>query len=215
MSRIPQPSSSRRPSTTSIPPTLTTPTRPRVLNSITSTPTARTYANGSSTTLKPTVSTVRKTGSAVSLKAKTPTTPRPPPVSPAKAKPPTSAIVNSRAVSEKNPSTPSMSVREAIARKRAEAKKAQARSGESDGFDTVSSLQDALPPHVNPAQQEEDVLGRATLRETIDKARSTGDDMFLFPCNSWFQRPGTCCKVHSTCLRVHWSVYHQPCMRFI
>jgi len=77
-----------------------------------------------------------------------------------------------------------MSVREAIARKRAEVKKAQARSGESDGFDTMSSLQDALP-HVNPAQQEEeDVLGRATLKETIDKARSTGDDMFLFPCNS-------------------------------
>lgn len=165
MSRIPQPS--RRPSKTSMTPAPTTPTRPRVLNSIASTPSART--------------TVRKTGSAVSLKAKTPTTPR---LSPAKAKPPTSTNVNSRAVSEKNPSTSSMSVREAIARKRAEVKKAQARSGESDGFDTMSSLQDALPPHVNPAQQEEDVLGRATLKETIDKARSTGDDMFLFPCNS-------------------------------
>jgi len=77
-----------------------------------------------------------------------------------------------------------MSVREAIARKRTEVKKAQAKSGESNSFDTMSGLQDALPPHVSPTQQEEDLLGRATLRETIDKARSTGDDMFLFPCNS-------------------------------
>lgn len=183
MSRIPQPSSSRRPSSTSIPPP-TAPTRPRVLNSITSTPSARTHVHASSATLKPAVSTVRRTGSAVSLKLKAPTTPRPQPGSPAKAKPPTNTNVNSRAVSEKTPSTPSTSVREAIARKRAEVKKTQARSGESDGFGAMSSLQDALPPHVNPAQQEEDLLGRATLRKTIDKARSTGDDMFSFPCNS-------------------------------
>lgn len=88
--------------------------------------------------------------------------------------------MNSHVVPEKTPTTPSMSVREAIALKRAEVKKAQAKSSGRGGFDAMSSLQDALPPHANPAQQEEDLLGRATLRETIDKARSTGEYMLPF-----------------------------------
>lgn len=206
MSRIPQPSSSRRPSKTNPSSAPTTQTRPRVLNSITSTPTyvqsTKTARDGSSistspATLKPNISTVRRTGSTVSLKVKAPATPRPQSGSPAKAKPSTSTNVNSHVVPGKTPTTPSMSVREAIALKRAEVKKAQEKSSGRGGFDAMSSLQDALPPHADPAQQEEDLLGRATLRETIDKARSTGEYMlpFLFDSNAQgfatrFTQPG-------------------------
>jgi hypothetical protein len=65
-----------------------------------------------------------------------------------------------------------MSLREQIALKRAEAKKAQVKSG--DGLESMLSMEDALPPHANPVGEEEDLLGRATLREAIEKARSTG-----------------------------------------
>ncbi len=41
----------------------------------------------------------------------------------------------------------------------------------------MGTLEDALPPHAVPAQEEEDLLGRASLREAIEKARSTGEYM--------------------------------------
>lgn len=44
----------------------------------------------------------------------------------------------------------------------------------------MSSPEDALPPHTIPNQEEEDLLGRASLRETIEKARSTGEYMLYF-----------------------------------
>lgn len=71
-----------------------------------------------------------------------------------------------------------MSIREAIALKRAEAKKSQNKAtGGGGGLDSLSGLEDALPPHAIPPQETEDLLGRATLRETIEKARSTGEYM--------------------------------------
>lgn len=71
-------------------------------------------------------------------------------------------------------------MREAIALKRAEAKKAQTKPGGGDGLISTSSTEKALPPHVIPAQEEEDLLGRTSIRETIEKARSTGEYMHLF-----------------------------------
>ncbi|KAF9450048.1 L domain-like protein [Macrolepiota fuliginosa MF-IS2] len=180
MSRIPQPSSSRTTANTNTSTTPATPTRPRVLNAITSTPTARVRtqsstprAGGSTPTAatpKPSAPTVRKTGSTLSLKTKVST---PKPSSPTKTRPPPNINVSNHAAPDKVPGTPSVSIREAIALKRAEAKKAQARSG-GGGLDTMSMLEDELPPHAIPTQEEEDLLGRASLRETIEKARSTG-----------------------------------------
>ncbi|KAF5359094.1 hypothetical protein D9756_003536 [Leucocoprinus leucothites] len=186
MSRIPQPQTSRKTSKPSTTTTPTTPTRPRVLNAITSTPSARirtqsasTGRAGSSTptgsaTLKTSAPAVRRTGSSVSLKAKVPATPKPKPGSPTKLKPSFSTNVNTHAASERTPATPSASIREAIALKRAEAKKAQIRTGGGGDLDFKSSLEEVIPPHAIPVQGEEDLLGRATLRETIEKARSTG-----------------------------------------
>jgi hypothetical protein len=76
-----------------------------------------------------------------------------------------------------------MSIREAIALRRAEAKKVQSKGG-ATGPDAISPLEDALPPHAIPPQEDEDILGRATLRETIEKARSTGEYVWysLFDC---------------------------------
>ncbi|KAH6890109.1 leucine-rich repeat-containing protein 40 [Coprinopsis sp. MPI-PUGE-AT-0042] len=67
---------------------------------------------------------------------------------------------------------PALSIKEAIALRRAEAKKAQA-SSSAGGLSNLGALEDALPV---PTQQpeEEDLLGRLPLRETIEKARSTG-----------------------------------------
>lgn len=68
---------------------------------------------------------------------------------------------------------PPLSIKEAIALRRAEAKKAQTPSS-AGGLRSLGSLEDALPV---PTQQpeEEDLLGRLPLRETIEKARSTGE----------------------------------------
>ncbi|XP_006459553.1 hypothetical protein AGABI2DRAFT_201906 [Agaricus bisporus var. bisporus H97] len=166
MSRIPQPSSTRTAPGTTLATTPTTPSRPRAPSS-----SARVGASTTSNGLsRPTTPAVRKKTSAVSLKAKGPTSK---PVSPTKTRPPKIANESSHAASEKPSGTPSLSIREAIALKRAEAKKAQTK-GSVTGLDTMPTLEDALPPHAIPAQEDEDILGRATLRETIEKARSTG-----------------------------------------
>ncbi|KAF9011860.1 hypothetical protein BDQ17DRAFT_1272237 [Cyathus striatus] len=67
-------------------------------------------------------------------------------------------------------SSATMSIKEAIALRRAEAKKAQAKTG---GLYDFASLEEALPS-TDQTQEEEDILGRLSVRETIEKARSTG-----------------------------------------
>lgn len=68
--------------------------------------------------------------------------------------------------------SPAMSMKEAIALKRAEAKKAMSTQkalsehGQSSGFD------DMLPTSAHAA--DEDDLGRLPIRETIERARSSG-----------------------------------------
>ncbi|KAG6841487.1 hypothetical protein C0991_010675 [Blastosporella zonata] len=61
-----------------------------------------------------------------------------------------------------------LSIKEAIALRRAEAKKAQSKINPNDFL----SLEDASPVPV-PQKKEEDVLGRWPIRETIERARST------------------------------------------
>ncbi|KAF8839643.1 hypothetical protein BDN67DRAFT_969756 [Paxillus ammoniavirescens] len=76
------------------------------------------------------------------------------------------------------PKTP-VSIRAAIALKRAEAKKAVARpnaSGGGLGFDNFDNLEDAIPGATSTQKEEDDNLdlGRWSVKETIERARSTG-----------------------------------------
>jgi hypothetical protein len=77
--------------------------------------------------------------------------------------------------SEVVPQTPSapLSIKEVIALKRAEAKKSQPKAG-NGSLDSFATLEDALPNA--PDKQEDDILGRLSVRETIEKARNTGDN---------------------------------------
>ncbi|KAI0691314.1 hypothetical protein BC835DRAFT_1509395 [Cytidiella melzeri] len=73
------------------------------------------------------------------------------------------------------PSPPPMSIREQIALKRAEAKKAMSKSlGSGAGFDDFSSLVDALPAALGKPEEDAVDLGRWSVKETIERARSTG-----------------------------------------
>ncbi|KAJ7262741.1 hypothetical protein B0H12DRAFT_1209525 [Mycena haematopus] len=65
-----------------------------------------------------------------------------------------------------------LSIKEAIALKRAQAKKAQ-RGGGVSPLDDLSSLADAIP-NAPPPSEGDDILGRPSLRETIERAKSTG-----------------------------------------
>ncbi|KAG6894927.1 hypothetical protein C0992_003935 [Termitomyces sp. T32_za158] len=62
----------------------------------------------------------------------------------------------------------SLSIKEAIALRRAEAKKVQLKASTNDFI----SLEDASPVPA-PKKEEEDILGRWPIRETIERARST------------------------------------------
>ncbi|KAF8895987.1 hypothetical protein BD779DRAFT_1466031 [Infundibulicybe gibba] len=67
----------------------------------------------------------------------------------------------------------SLSIKEAIALKRAEARKAQAKPTGGGGFQSFGDLEDALPTPAEPVP-DEDILGRLSLRDTIERGRSTG-----------------------------------------
>nr|GAT60805.1 predicted protein [Mycena chlorophos] len=90
----------------------------------------------------------------------------------------TKSAVGRRPASPVKPSKPApeepkaapLSLREAIALKRAEAKKQQGSS--RSPLDNVSTLQDDIPNA--PAPEEEDILGRPPLREAIERAKSSG-----------------------------------------
>jgi hypothetical protein len=65
-----------------------------------------------------------------------------------------------------------MSLKEAIALKRAEAKKTMAAQKASPVPGGLSGLEDILPTSAHAA--DEDDLGRLSMRETIERARSSG-----------------------------------------
>ncbi|KAJ3843949.1 hypothetical protein EV361DRAFT_361034 [Lentinula raphanica] len=68
---------------------------------------------------------------------------------------------------------PTLSIKEAIALKRAEAKKAQERTRNTP-LDDLSSLENAIPSVSGIPAEEEDALGRWSVRETIERGRSSG-----------------------------------------
>ncbi|KAG6332765.1 hypothetical protein ID866_6321 [Astraeus odoratus] len=75
------------------------------------------------------------------------------------------------------PKTPALSIKEAIALKRAEAKKTIVKNSSSGGsFDTFEGLEDAIPGRHVAKKEEDDTLelGRWSVKETIERARSTG-----------------------------------------
>lgn len=74
-----------------------------------------------------------------------------------------------------SPQKPSISIREAIALKRAEAKKAQSKPS-GGGLDNLVSLEDTLPM-ATTKKDDDDLLelGRFSVRESIERGRSTGD----------------------------------------
>ncbi|KAJ3787726.1 hypothetical protein GGU10DRAFT_136934 [Lentinula aff. detonsa] len=68
---------------------------------------------------------------------------------------------------------PTLSIKEAIALKRAEAKKAQEKARTAPQDDSFS-LEDAIPSVSGIQVEEEDALGRWSVQETIDRGRSSG-----------------------------------------
>ncbi len=84
-----------------------------------------------------------------------------------------SATPSKPMVVEPPPPVPAINIREAIALKRAEAKKVQSK-GLSGGetVDQWDGLEEVIPDALKP--EEEDLLGRLSIRDTIERARSTG-----------------------------------------
>jgi hypothetical protein len=68
-------------------------------------------------------------------------------------------------------SVPALSIKEAIALKRAEAKKPKAGGS---GLGSLAGLEDALPTTAS-RQDDDDILGRWSVKEAIERARNTGD----------------------------------------
>ncbi|KZT67980.1 hypothetical protein DAEQUDRAFT_712696 [Daedalea quercina L-15889] len=154
MSRIPQ-SSSRTPNkpTSSLSP---------------GTPRTRTKSTITSSS-RPTPTPLRTQRSLKSLK---PTAPK----SPVLPNPPVARRPSPAKVEASEPSRPQLSIREQIALRRAEAKKAQTIQGEAgSGFD-LGGLEDALPTvsKKNKNTEDEVDLGRWSVKETIERARSSG-----------------------------------------
>jgi len=89
------------------------------------------------------------------------------------AKPSTKPVANAAPSPSQDPAQPPLSLKEAIALRRAEAKKAQSKLNSGAQNDFIS-LEDASPVPASK-QEEEDILGRWPIRETIERARSSGE----------------------------------------
>lgn len=89
--------------------------------------------------------------------------------SPVKPKP---TVSHSKAPETEKP-IPALSIKEAIALKRAEAKKSGDKSARG-ALSTFGGLDDAPAVKPDSPVQDEDNLGRLSLRQAIDRARSTG-----------------------------------------
>lgn len=115
--------------------------------------------------------------------------------------------------SEVVPQTPSvpLSIKEVIALKRAEAKKGQSKAANGP-LDNFESLEDALPNA--PSEQEDDILGRLSVRETIERARSTGENQCIASCCAELNSKGPS-KVLSTFQLAHYLVCLQPFSKYI
>ncbi|KAG8904971.1 hypothetical protein FRB99_000930 [Tulasnella sp. 403] len=189
--RKPASSSSLRPPTTPTPP----PTRSVGASSrIPSISTTRPTATGTGTARVPSALHTAKSYSSLTAQASTPTpTSRTSPLKPP-SRPPTTPVRGGRVparspikssprpplpdLSSESPTKPPLSLKEQIALKRAEAKKLQNshRSQPSIAGDSVLGDDDewnAGKGNLNPGE-EEDVLGRRSVKESIERARETG-----------------------------------------
>ncbi|KAF9810016.1 hypothetical protein IEO21_07171 [Rhodonia placenta] len=146
MSRIPTPSSRHSPSKPS--PGLTVNTTPSRAKTLSTSPTP-----------------LRSKASTKSLK---------PPKSPAPPRSPVRRTAPPPVDEPPLPAKPQLSIREQIALKRAEAKKAQTPADNThSGLDDFSGFEDALPISGKTQGDEEVDLGRWSVKETIERARST------------------------------------------
>ncbi|KAI0031043.1 hypothetical protein K488DRAFT_87203 [Vararia minispora EC-137] len=169
MSRLPQPSSSRTPSKTSTATSSTsTPIRART------TSTVRPPAASPSTTRSPTISRLAPPSPSPSAR-RTPSPTKPPTSSiPSRVRTKSTPKPPPQTVPVSEPDTPRLSIKEAIALKRAEAKKAQeaaAAAKKPTGF--WEGLENASPDAYGKPEVEEEV-GRWGVRETIERARVSG-----------------------------------------
>lgn len=152
MSRIPQSSSSR--------------TAPRSPTKTSLTPTSRLGTSTSSRLRAPASPTPgsRSLRSQTSLQTLKPVSPQKSPLKRTKPLPDDKPAT---------PKAPTLSIKEQIALRRAEAKKALASSTPQAGLGEFEGLEDALPTRDH--SPEEIDLGRWSVKETIERARSTGE----------------------------------------
>ena len=106
---------------------------------------------------------------------------------------PVKSKVEASEVVPQSPSVP-LSIKEVIALRRAEAKKGQSKAANGP-LDSFESLEDALPNV--PSKQEDDILGRLSVRETIERARDTGENQSVTLCRAELNSKGSS-KVLST-----------------
>lgn len=93
------------------------------------------------------------------------------------SRPSSRTTTRAKAPADETPPVPkvAMSIKEAIAAKRAEAAKAAARTKSSGGTAHMNDLADALPDAPKSSDDGVDEVGRLSVRETIERARNTGD----------------------------------------
>lgn len=171
MSRLPVPSSrsSTRPSG------LKQPSTPSKASAPTPSPSPTPSQSRITSTLSPgvlrarTKSNVRPTAaSPTPSRSRTPSTaPRP-----VATRPPVPKVKPQEPVTPSAPAVSALSIREAIALKRAEAKKGK--------VSPAISAEDEVPPTSEP-EPEEDIYGRQSVRDTIRKARETGMCLAAIP----------------------------------
>ncbi|KAJ8516622.1 hypothetical protein ONZ45_g6091 [Pleurotus djamor] len=90
-----------------------------------------------------------------------------------RAKSPVKAFPGDLHVNDGPSTSAHLSIRDAIALKRAEAKKTKGSKTATLGSFEAKGSEDALPSS-NQAQDDDDILGRGSLREVIEKGKSTG-----------------------------------------
>ena len=131
-----------------------------------------------------------------------------------KSNPQTPSKSHRRPASEDEPPVPKtpISIKEAIALKRAEVKRAEAKASSSRGFDDFEGM-DAAPTK----RVEEDIvdeLGRWSVIETIERARSTGDYKSFF-YSSMEPAKQSRFKARLILHRAIYRVSHPLCLRSI
>ncbi|KAJ7111981.1 hypothetical protein C8R44DRAFT_632786 [Mycena epipterygia] len=125
-------------------------------------------------TRKPPASPANPPASSANLRVRTKSTvarSTTPSKSPRKPYADTDSFLDKPKFTQEEPVSKPLSIKEAIALKRAQAKKTQANSRVSP-LDDFAGLEDAIPNA--PPPEDEDILGRPSLRDTIERAKSSG-----------------------------------------